>query len=553
MRVLWQRYSRVVRHLGPGLFAGLAGALALAGLVVWPRAGAVAIAALVLVSWIAGRRRGTDRFATLRAMMAAGLGVWVLAREPLDPLGVAGFVLLLAGIVADEGVAGLVDFPVRAVSLPGFSEPGYRRTPGPFFDGVGLLVLLLAIRVWVSFPLWWFGAVALVAFAGGAVDAVGRLRASRRRSEVASVAAALSDYAPDFLVYYAGPAAGLYQVAMWLPYLRRTGRRHAVVARNAEVLAALAALSDCPVVYAGKVEALERLIPRSVGAIFYVNNDARNAEGVRLAGPTHVHLGHGDSEKPPSYAPMTAMFDRIFVAGQAGVDRFARHGVTVPLDKFRLVGRPQLEDVGVDSALVVDHPVVLYAPTWRGGLTDMEFGSLTLGVPLVAALLDLGTTVIFRPHPYSARDAESRVLIQRIDDLLQADGPRHLTSAAAARLAITDCFNRSTAAVADVSSVASDYLYTRKPLALTDTQGVGRETLEAWYPFARGCYLVTDSDPAADLRRMLTADPLADARAEVARYYLGESDTEGEAARFVAACLAAIREPSPRSGDDRRG
>jgi hypothetical protein len=38
-----------------------------------------------------------------------------------------------------------------------------------------------------------------------------------------------------------------------------------------------------------------------------------------------------------------AIYDLIFTAGQAGIDRYARHGVSIPAEKFRIVGRPQVE------------------------------------------------------------------------------------------------------------------------------------------------------------------------------------------------------------------
>ena len=289
------------------------------------------------------------------------------------------------------------------------------------------------------------GAVGLVLLGGLAVAAL-QLVAIRRHAPEKAVQAALQAYAPRYCLYFNGTPFASYQVKMWLPYLQRTGANGVLVIRDPRFLATARSMSALPVVLARSVESLEYVIVPSVGAVFYVNNDAKNANGVRYASVTHVHLGHGDSDKPASYAAITSMFDRIFVAGRAGVDRFAQHGVLVPPEKFVLVGRPQVEGIEVRSpeAALPSSPVVLYAPTWRGSLEDSLFGSLRFGERIVQALIAAGATVMFRPHPYSRRDAESRALIARIDAALAADAGRpHVQSAPCAERSIFDCINAS--------------------------------------------------------------------------------------------------------------
>jgi CDP-glycerol glycerophosphotransferase (TagB/SpsB family) len=100
--------------------------------------------------------------------------------------------------------------------------------------------------------------------------------------------------------------------------------------------------------------------------------------------------------------------------------------------------------------------------------------------------------------------------------------------------------NLSTALVSDVSSVVSDYLYTNKPFAITDlrqTDGPLPET----FPIAAAAYLLRkDADPKPVLRKMLTADDLADARAKLRAYYLGDFPAQNYADAFVAAAKAAM-------------
>ncbi len=162
---------------------------------------------------------------------------------------------------------------------------------------------------------------------------------------------AVARYAPDFVVYTSRPDDASYQIMMWLPYLQRAGLRFMIIARNNVPAVALAGLTDVPVVEARGIADLDSLVVPSLKAAFYVNASSGNGALVRFQHLTHIYLGHGDSDKPPSYNPTHAMYDQIFAAGPAAARRYAAHGVSIPAEKFRIVGRPQVEDVvpGVDA------------------------------------------------------------------------------------------------------------------------------------------------------------------------------------------------------------
>ena len=173
--------------------------------------------------------------------------------------------------------------------------------------------LLLAA---LSASSWWWVAISLLALA-------------RWRCSLSMVAARSSWHVgcggwfreplprvrPDFVVYTSRPDDASYQVMMWLPYLKRAGLRFIIVARNAVPAAALAELTDVPVVEARGIADLDALVVPSLKAAFYVNASSGNGALVRFQHLTHIYLGHGDSDKPPSYNPTHAMYDQIFAAG----------------------------------------------------------------------------------------------------------------------------------------------------------------------------------------------------------------------------------------------
>lgn len=536
-RSVISRYRRIVlRSLPPA--ASWLGTLLASVLIAGPFRGSgavVAILVVVLVRWLRDRDGDAAHVAPV-AVLAAVAGF--SGRQ--DALLATAASLLLLAALATPWLERLIRPRLSAHRLPGLLVPAVDRVSQPVFTATCAGVIVLAAAVALPLP----ASVALVLVAAtllaGAVVAGLQVLRLRRHQPEREIREALTTYAPDYLIHYSGRPEGAYQVQMWLPYLERTGARGALLVREAAFLDTALRITSMPVLLAEKVEPIEHVIVPGLAAIFYVNNAAKNVDGIRYAQVTHVHLGHGDSEKPPSYAASTAMFDRIFVAGEAGVDRFASHGVLVPREKFVLVGRPQVEaiDVRPASSQPAARPTVLYAPTWRGSLNDMQLSSLDAGVAIVSALLAAGARVIFRPHPFSSRDAASRVLVQRIDALLA--GSDHLTSRDATALTIFECMNRSDALVGDVSSVVSDYLYSNKPIALAHHSG---DRVEQEYPVARGTYLLSvDGDIAAGLRDLLGADPLAPERAEVRRYYLGPWPADGYSQVFVDAATAVIRE-----------
>jgi hypothetical protein len=190
---------------------------------------------------------------------------------------------------------------------------------------------------------WWFAATALVALGFPLVAALrGRSRIVLTRQLRTRVPEAVADYAPEFVLYTSRPDDASHQVTMWLPYLKRSGLRFLIITRNRTPAESLAGLTDVPVVEARKLSDLDKLVPESLKAAFYVNASSGNGAFVRYQHLTHVYLGHGDSDKPPSYNPTHAMYDRIFAAGPAATRRYAAHGVFIPAEKFQIVGRPQV-------------------------------------------------------------------------------------------------------------------------------------------------------------------------------------------------------------------
>ncbi|MFP5282759.1 MAG: CDP-glycerol glycerophosphotransferase family protein, partial [Actinomycetes bacterium] len=395
------------------------------------------------------------------------------------------------------------------------------------------------------------GVAAVPAFV---VAVSGRAKILAARRLRTAVPEAFAAYAPEFVLYTSRPDDASYQVTMWLPYLQRAGRRFCILTRNAVPAEALAGLTDVPVIEARRISDLDALVPPSLKAAFYVNASSGNGAFVRYQHLTHIYLGHGDSDKPPSYNPTHAMYDRVFAAGPAAVRRYAAHGVKIPLEKFQIVGRPQVEQVrpATRPLAEVAAPVVLYAPTWRGHVEETMLYSLPVGEQIVTALLRRGATVIFRPHPFSDDFDDDAATVTRIRGLLADDAARtgrnHVFGADAERdRTLLDCINSADAMVSDVSAVVSDWLFSGKPFAMIAVP-TEPELFVRDYPVARASYVVrgdlSDLEPA--LTAMLGPDPMAGSRLAIRADYLGDFPVATYAEVFVD----AVRQVSAKAADD---
>jgi hypothetical protein len=306
-----------------------------------------------------------------------------------------------------------------------------------------------------------------------------------------------------------------------------------VITRYPHTVAEISDLTSAPVLVPKLKSSngrLWHLVVDSLKAAFYVQNHQANVDMLRFPRLTHIWLNHGDSDKAANYSARHAAFDKVFVSGQQGVERYAEHGVRIRPDQFAIVGRPQIEGIEThDEPLPLGAPrTVLYAPTWHGGKPNTNYSSLFLGSKIVDALLDRGATVIFRPHPQTYGDPDQTGLAQDIQHRLNADrkatGRQHVFGRAAEfDWDIPACFNHCDALITDVSSVASDFLATGKPLAMVAIQQKGSAFHEA-IPMARVAYVIErDLSTLPDaLDELLGQDSLRAARKVYRSYCLGD-------------------------------
>ena len=481
-------------------------------------------------------------FVSVRLLLVVAVGGAFLHRRPDAAPAEVGLAwialgLLLLLVMAEPLVKTLLGTTKVIVrNLPGVPPvPKAPFSPGWVAAANVIAIVVSALVVAVGLPGWLLLVPALATLPLSALAVRHALRATGASKRIErDTPAALRKYAPAFVVYYAATVGVRYQLGMWLPYLDRLNKPYVVITRNPATVGEIAKLTKAPILVPRTdkkmSDHLDSMVVPSMKAAFYVQGSPANSTFQRYK-MTHVWLNHGDSDKQANYHPRHATYTKLFVSGQQGADRYATHGIDVPPERFAIVGRPQIESIMVrDEPLPVGAPrTILYAPTWKGGRPSTNYSSLPNALTMIKAVLERGSTVVFRPHPLSYNDRTDAGRIKAIHDLLAADqtasGRQHVWGKQAEKdWDVPACFNASDALITDVSSIASDYLASGKPIAMCAILSSGQAFTDE-FPMARVSYVIEPdlSTLGEVLDHLHGDDPLAPERLAYRTYCLGES------------------------------
>ena len=361
----------------------------------------------------------------------------------------------------------------------------------------------------------------------------------------------------DVIAYFADDPTRTYQLVQWLDVLEILHAQHPVtiVVRDPSSAAVLERRTTLRVVAAPSLtELIELYDELDAKVVLYCNNSMLNFQSLLSSRHLHVHINHGESDKQSMASNNAKAYDRVFVAGEAAVQRHL--AALMEFDDSRLVrvGRPQL-DLRPPSLLApTERRTVLYAPTWEGDADYNDYTSVSgLGVEIVRAILAVpDVRIAYKPHPkivtsqtLAVQDAHFGILALIAEAALEEPAAGHESVTMGDILAvIPDC----DAMVTDVSSVGLDWLYLRneKPIFLTDPQG-DAERLRQDVPVSR-CADVITADSLAGLTDLVAArldhDEHQLARVAMRHHYFDELRVGESTVRFLEAVseLVALRD-----------
>ncbi|MCY7402398.1 MAG: CDP-glycerol glycerophosphotransferase family protein [Nocardioides sp.] len=350
------------------------------------------------------------------------------------------------------------------------------------------------------------------------------------------------------IAYFAGDPSRTYQLIQWLEVLDVLNDVHPVciVLRDPASAPVIESRTNLPVFTAETLPELTELYSAlDARVVLYCNNSAQNFESLLDGRRLHVHINHGESDKQSMASNNAKAYDRVFVAGEAAVQRYVTG--LLEFDESRLVriGRPQLDLRR--TPLVAPSPLrtILYAPTWEGDADYNDYTSVdTMGEAIVQAILDVpDVRVVYKPHPKITTSRTPDVAAAHLDILGVIDeaarrdpAAGHVSVVGGDILAVMPGCD---AMVTDVSSVGLDWLYlhTDKPIFLTDRHE-DVETLRERIPISRCVDVLTRDDMGGLttlLGRRLDRDEHHFARMAMRHHYFDDLHVGDSTARFLGA------------------
>jgi hypothetical protein len=350
------------------------------------------------------------------------------------------------------------------------------------------------------------------------------------------------------IAYFADDPTRAYQLVQWLPVLELLHEQHPVgiVVRDPESATMLRSRTPLRVVAAPSFPELTELYARLDAKVaLYCNNSMLNFQSLLDSRMLHVHVNHGESDKQSMASNNAKAYDRVFVAGEAAVQRHAAGLLEFDVDRLVRTGRPQL-DLRPEPVLTpTARRTVLYAPTWEGDAEYNDYTSVdTLGVKIARAILAVpDARFVYKPHPKVATSVTPQVSAahQRILALVDEAARRepdagHQAITTGDILAVMpDC----DAMVTDVSAVGLDWLYLRtdRPIFITDRHR-DAERLRREVPVSRCADVITDVDAnelAARISAVLEHDEHHLARAAMRHHYFDDLQVGESTVRFLDA------------------
>ena len=302
------------------------------------------------------------------------------------------------------------------------------------------------------------------------------------------------------VVHFSGNAQSTYQLNTWLNTLEKLEKKVLIIVREKHHTAKITS-TKLPIIYVKRLADLESVIFPTVKIAYYVANVGPNLHLLRNFRLKHVFLGHGDSDKVSSMNNFSRVYNKIYVAGNAAIERYKYAGVDIEEKAFSIVGRPQLDCVLEDNKINDDKSFcVLYAPTWEGYFRDSDYSSIiSMSESFIKSLANSKQKIkiMFKPHPLTGSVLpEAKLAMEEVKKMIKTHMENY-EIVTTNRKNIFDCFNESDVLLTDVSSVMSDYLKSNKPLLLTDPKQLGKENLNTKFPVSKAAYILSPNDDLA--------------------------------------------------------
>lgn len=273
-----------------------------------------------------------------------------------------------------------------------------------------------------------------------------------------------------------------------------------------------------------------RKATQNTSLALYPINSMYNHLFIRLTQLRHVFIGHGDSDKLSSANKVLRMFDEVWCAGKAQVDRILNQDFNCSSLRLRKVGRPGLKQLlSISENSVQEQRKFLYLPTWEGSDERWDYSSINDLENIVnTVLVDDKAIINVRLHPFIGR--RNKTLVETIKQLKDKYSSNFQVEFSGTERPLVQVLNDYSYFICDISSVVTECLAVNRPIFLYQSDQLSIETAESNIPLSSFCYTFKSTDELSDKISVALGgeDYKADRRFEAADYFIGIQETKNE-------------------------
>ena len=267
---------------------------------------------------------------------------------------------------------------------------------------------------------------------------------------------------------------------------------------------------------------------RQVSLALYSSSTGNNIHLVRFEEIKHCFIGHGDSEKASSAHKALRMFDEIWVASQAHIDRFRNKSFNTMGLNFLKIGRPTLIDA-LKQAVKPWHDrgviKMLYLPTWEGSNYKNDYSSVRFATPLLE-MASKRAMVHAKLHPFTGNRDKT---INNAELLLDSSFKESINvSIISSNVPLLDVYSGYNIFICDISSVVTECLALDVPIFLYYPKNIEIEIAASNMVFDDYCYVFSTLEEFEILLdRVIGGDDYKkESRKQAVDYFIGVNESK---------------------------
>ena len=327
--------------------------------------------------------------------------------------------------------------------------------------------------------------------------------------------------------------AGESHLRMWIPIFIQSKLNFLIVVRNEDFYNWLKKeypwLSIALARRAVDIEELVNLLP-DTKHVFYPSSTGNNIHITRFNHLNQIFIGHGDSNKAASAHKALRLYDEIWTAGDAHIDRFRNSNFDTAHLHFLKVGRPNLASILQKSTVVWDQrgqTRILYLPTWEGVTEEANYSSTHLsGQILREVQRKTNQPISVKYHPLTGNRNNSLKDVNKLTrSMIEKENID--VSIVDTSVDISKVIPLNTVFICDISAVVSECLSANGPIFVYIPTDRAIVTTESNMHYEDYCYTYSSIEELLDkMEKVLSGnDYLAEKRLEAIDYFIGKEET----------------------------